>query len=248
MRERAMTIAPELEPVALCALADALHDTHEVLVTPIGPFAETAARLAQATIMPEIMLNDRYGRMVRYVASERRTVVESHLPFRGVFDITWSGRRHVIMGAAQIDAFGNQNIAAIGDWARPTSQLLGLRGGPGNGINHAVSYWIPEHTPRVFTASVDVICAPGNDRFAPDDPAGRFLDIRRIVTDLAVLDFDTPTRRMRVRSLHPGVILQQVVDATGFELAPGAAPPVTRAPTPAEREIIAALTGSQAAG
>ena len=133
-----MTISPQLEPVAMCALADALCDTREVLVTPIGPFAETAARLAQATIAPEIMLNDRQGRMVTYLAAERRTVVESYLPFRAVFDITWSGRRHVIMGAAQIDAYGNQNIAAIGDWARPTSQLLGLRGGPGNGINHTV--------------------------------------------------------------------------------------------------------------
>jgi acyl CoA:acetate/3-ketoacid CoA transferase beta subunit len=242
MRERAMTIDPELEPVALCALADALRETHEVLVTPIGPFAETAVRLAQATVAPEIMCNDRYGRMVRYDGPERRTVVESHLPFRGVFDITWSGRRHVIMGAAQLDAFGNQNIAAIGDWARPTAQLLGLRGGPGNGINHAVSYWIPEHTPRVFTPTVDVICAPGNDRFAPDDPAGRFIDIRRVVTDLAVLDFETPTGRMRVRSVHPGVSLQQVVDATGFELAPRTPPPQTRAPTAAEREVLAALT------
>ena len=69
-----------------------------------------------------------------------------------MFDVVWSGRRHVIMGGCQLDAYGNQNFAAIGDMKRPKAQLLGMRGAPGNTINNKTSYWIPNHSPRVFVA------------------------------------------------------------------------------------------------
>jgi glutaconate CoA-transferase subunit B len=52
-------------------------------------------------------------------------------------------------------------------------------------------------------------------------PAGvkqSFVDLRRIVTDLCVLDFEGPDKAMRVRSLHPGVSFEQVQAATGFPL------------------------------
>ena len=52
-----------------------------------------------------------------------------------MFDWVWWGRRHVMMGATQVDRYGNQNIAAIGDYAKPKVQLLGYRGAPGNTIN-----------------------------------------------------------------------------------------------------------------
>ena len=49
--------------------------------------------------------------------------------------------------------------------------------------------------------------------------AGRFHELRRVVTNLGVLDFETPDHRMRLRSVHPGVTVDEVVAATGFELA-----------------------------
>jgi acyl CoA:acetate/3-ketoacid CoA transferase beta subunit len=107
-----------------------------------------------------------------------------------------AGRRHVMMGAAQIDRYGNQNISVIGDWRRPKAQLLGVRGAPGNTVNHPVSYWVPKHSPRVFTPAVDMVCGVGYDRGA--------CELRVVVTDLAVLDFETPERVMRLRSVHPG--------------------------------------------
>ena len=76
--------------------------------------------------------------------------VEGWMPFRTVFDTLWAGRRHVMMGASQIDQCGNQNIACIGPWAKPKAQLLGVRGAPGNTVNHPTSYWVPNHSPRVF--------------------------------------------------------------------------------------------------
>ena len=135
-----------------------------------------------------------------------------------------------MMGAAQIDRFGNQNISCIGDWKRPRTQLLGVRGAPGNTVNHPVSYWIPRHSPRVFTSRVNLVCGVGYDRGARE--------LRVVVTNLAVLDFGTPERVMRLRSVHPGVEAGEVAAATGFPLAVPDEVPVTRAPTAAELGLI----------
>jgi acyl CoA:acetate/3-ketoacid CoA transferase beta subunit len=141
-----------------------------------------------------------------------------------------AGRRHVMMGAAQIDRYGNQNISVIGDWRRPKAQLLGVRGAPGNTVNHPVSYWVPRHSPRVFTPAVDMVCGVGYDRGA--------CELRVVVTNLAVLDFATPERVMRLRSVHPGVEVADVLAATGFPLTVPDQVPVTRLPTPAELDLI----------
>jgi acyl CoA:acetate/3-ketoacid CoA transferase beta subunit len=144
-----------------------------------------------------------------------------------------AGRRHVMMGAAQIDRHGNQNISAIGDWKRPKAQLLGVRGAPGNTVNHPVSYWIPRHSPRVFTEHVDMVCGVGYDRGGPGPH-----ELRLVVTNLGVLDFQTPERVMRLRSVHPGVEVADVVAATGFPLAVPDQVPVTRGPTGEELGLI----------
>jgi acyl CoA:acetate/3-ketoacid CoA transferase beta subunit len=233
----------EVETIAACALADALALDGEVLVTAIGDIPKYAARLAQCTSAPDLMCSDGNGHLV-WVDRDGRTIIEGSMPFRNVFDVALSGRRHVIMGAAQLDAHGNQNIAAIGDWRRPTAQLLGLRGGPGNGINHAVSYWIPAHSVRVFVPTVDVVSAPGTDRFAPDNPSGRFVDPRVVVTNLAVLDFRGPGRRMQVCSLHPGVEPDQVIAATGFPLTFSPTLHTTRLPSPDELSLLLAAGAS----
>ena len=115
------------------------------------------------------------------------------------------------MGASQIDAHGNQNLAAIGDWRRPKAQLLGLRGAPGNLVNHVTTYWVPNHSTRSFVPTVDVVSGPGYDRVAPLSAAIRTNhEIRRVVSNLAVMDFETldgdtgEPPRMRLRSVHPG--------------------------------------------
>ena len=142
------------------------------------------------------------------------------------------------MGASQIDRHGNQNFAAIGDYRKPKAQLLGLRGAPGNVINHTTSYWIPNQA-RAFVESVDVVSGPGYDRVAtlPGD-GGRFHEIRRVVTELAAYDFETPDGTMRLRSVHPGVSLDAVLAATPFELAVPENVPAGRLPTAEELRLI----------
>jgi len=166
-------------------------------------------------------------------------VLESHMPYRRVFDTVWSGRRNLIMMASQIDRTGNQNISAIGAWSHPTVQLIGVRGAPGNTVNHPTSYWVPSHSTRSFVEQVDVVSGVGYARAEAAGPtATRYHEIRRVVSNLGVFDFETPDHVMRLRSVHPGVTVDEVVEATGFELVVGADVPDTRQPTPEELELI----------
>jgi acyl CoA:acetate/3-ketoacid CoA transferase beta subunit len=143
------------------------------------------------------------------------------------------------MGPSQIDRFGNVNISAIGDFARPTRQLLGMRGAPGNTVNHPTSYWVPRHRPRSFVPRVDVVSGVGYDSAAKGGPgATRFLDLRRVITNLAVLDFGTPDHTMRLVSVHPGVTVDEVAANTGFELTVDGDVPQTRMPAPDELRLI----------
>jgi hypothetical protein len=59
-----------------------------------------------------------------------------------------------------------------------------------------------------------------------------------VVSNLGVFDFETPDRRMRLRSVHPGVTVDEVVAATGFELVVPSGVPESRLPTPEELELI----------
>jgi acyl CoA:acetate/3-ketoacid CoA transferase beta subunit len=117
-------------------------------------------------------------------------------------------------------------------------QLLGYRGAPGNTINDTTSYWVPNHGPKVFVPAVDTVTGIGWDRAAALGPDGRFVEIRRVVSNLGVLDFDTPDHRMRLRSVHPGVTVDDIVAATGFELAVPDDVPTSRLPTATELELI----------
>jgi acyl CoA:acetate/3-ketoacid CoA transferase beta subunit len=166
-------------------------------------------------------------------------VYESHMPYRKVFDVVWSGRRNLIMMASQIDRTGNQNISAICEWARPQVQLIGVRGAPGNTVNHPTSYWVPAHSTRSFVERVDVVSGVGYARAEAAGPsATRFHEIRRVVSNLGVFDFETPEHTMRLRSVHPGVSVDEVTGATGFALVVPPDVPETRQPTPEELELI----------
>jgi acyl CoA:acetate/3-ketoacid CoA transferase beta subunit len=144
-----------------------------------------------------------------------------------------------MMMATQVDRFGNQNISCIGDWARPKTQLIGVRGAPGNTINHTTSYWVPSHSTRSFVDHVDMVGGVGYDRAAASGPsAQRFHEIRVVISNLGVFDFETPDHAMRLRSVHPGVGVDEVTAATGFALVIPAEVPTTRLPEADELELI----------
>jgi acyl CoA:acetate/3-ketoacid CoA transferase beta subunit len=226
------------------AIAETFRGDGEILISPIGTLPMIGARLAKSTFAPDILMTDGVAPLVANVlpvSGDARPdpVVEGWLPYRAVFDLLWSGRRHVMMGATQIDRYGNQNIACIGDYAQPKAQLLGMRGAPGNTINHPTSYWVPNHSAKVFVERVDVVTGIGYDRAAALGPrASRFHEIRRVVSNLGVFDFESPDHRMRLAWVHPGVTVDEVIEQTGFELLVPEAVPETRVPSDEELRLL----------
>jgi len=241
-----MTVEPSRAEVCVVACAEAWRGDGAILASPMGLIPALGARLAQLTFAPGLLLTDGEAHLLAPDGAARANgadrVTEGWLPYRSVFTMVAGGLRHVMMGAAQLDRFGNQNISCIGDWARPRAQLLGVRGAPGNTVNHPVSYWVPRHSPRVFVERVDMVSGLGYDRAAGLGPrAARFHELRVVVTSLAVLDFQTTDHSMRLRSAHPGVTAADVIAATGFPLAVPGEAPVTRLPTADELALIRQL-------
>lgn len=235
--------APTRAEICAVAIAECFRGDGEIVANPIGTIPMIGGRLARAAFEPDLVMTDGEAMLI---ANDEAfdwpggKVVETYNPYRSMFDVVWSGRRHVIMGASQIDAFGNQNFAAIGaDYAKPKAQLLGFRGAPGNTVNHVTSYWVPNHSPQVFVESVDVVTGVGYDRAATLPPSTRALhEIRRVVTNLCTLDFSGPEHRMALRTLHPGVTVDDVIAATGFELTIPDDVPESRLPTDVELRLL----------
>jgi acyl CoA:acetate/3-ketoacid CoA transferase beta subunit len=225
------------------ACAEVFRGDGEVMASAFGTAPALGARLARLTFAPDLVLTDGDAALVDGApplgAAPSSLVFESHMPYRRVFDVVWSGRRNLIMMASQIDRTGNQNISAIGPWAQPKAQLVGVRGAPGNTVNHTTSYWVPNHSTRSFVEQVDVVSGVGYARAAEAGPsATRFHEIRFVVSNLAVFDFATPDHAMRLASLHPGVTVDDVVAATGFALVIPDDVPDTRDPTPEELDLL----------
>ena len=178
----------------------------EILANPIGTIPMIGGRLARATFEPDLVMTDGEAMLVandacRSARPTRPKVVEAGTRTDDV--------RHRVDGPAPRDDGREPDRplrqpelrAASATAPKPKAQLLGFRGAPGNTINDTTSYWIPNHSPKVFVEQVDVVCGVGYDRAAElGTGAARFHEIRRVVTNLGVFDFETPDHRMRLRS------------------------------------------------
>lgn len=236
-----MTSTETLTRAEVCAVACAeiFRGAGEIMASPMSPMSILGARLAKLTIEPDLLLSD--GEALLFAETPPlggKAAIEGWIPFRRVFDVVASGRRHVVMGANQIDRFGNQNLSAFGPLQQPTRQMFGVRGAPGNTINHATSYWVARHSKRVFTERVDIVSGVGYDKVDPANPAYRFHHLHRVVTNLGVFDFEGPGNTMRARSLHPGVTADEVAENTSFDIAGLAEAGETRTPTAEELRLI----------
>ena len=233
----------------ICAASEAWRHDGEVLATGIGIVPRLAASLAKLTFNPDLMMTDSEAWLVSEPVpvgprGDYRIRRETHMGFARIFDNVWGGKRHAMVGPTQVDRYGQANISMIGaDYRKPKAQMLGVRGFPGNSMNHANSFFVPNHGTKVFVeGEVDMVASAG---YNPARLARGWrledIDIRLIVTNLCVMDFGGPGRQVRLRSLHPGVTAEQVQQATGFPLHVPAAVPTTTAPTAEQLALLARL-------
>ena len=225
--------------VCAVACAELFRDAGEIMVSPMTTIVQIGARLARLTFSPDIVLTDGEARIIADTpAIGAPAAIEGWMPFNRVFETLSWGRRHVVMGANQIDRYGNQNLSAFGPIQHPTRQMFGVRGAPGNSINHATSYFVGNHSKRVFTESVDIVSGIGWDKIDPANPAYRFANIYRVVSNLGVFDFNGPDHQFRAVSLHPGVEADQVAENTSFEVHGLAEAETTRLPNADEQRLL----------
>tara|TARA_B100001939_G_scaffold304775_1_gene283338 strand:+ start:713 stop:1504 length:792 start_codon:yes stop_codon:yes gene_type:complete len=231
-----------LAELCICAGAEAFRGDGEKLATLIGVVPRLAGGLAKLTLAPDLMMTDGEAYLVSEPVplgprGDYRPKIEGLMTYERVFDIVYRGQRHCFVGPVQVDRFGQMNISAIGAYDRPKAALLGVRGFPGNSINNINSMFVPNHSPRAFVAGeVDVVCSVGyNPARWPDGRKPPYLVLRRIVTNLCVMDFQGPDHAIRVVSLHPGVSFDEVQDQTGFELYK--APELGPTPAPSQEQL-----------
>ena len=234
-----------LAELTIAAASEAWRHDGEVLATGIGVIPRLAAGLAKLTCNPHLMMTDGEYQLVSEPVplGDRGGYAvrpEGWMPYERTFSLLWGGRRHAMVGPVQIDRFGQTNISSIGPHAKPKAALLGARGFPGNTLHHQNSMFVPTHNTRSFVpGEVDFVAGAGyNPARWPQNRKPAWLDLRLVITDLAVLDFGGPDNQMRVVSLHPGVSFAQVQANTGFPLAQAASLETTPAPTHAQLHLI----------
>jgi glutaconate CoA-transferase subunit B len=234
-----------LAELCIAACAEAWRGDGDKMASGMGLVPRLGASLAKLTFSPDLLMTDAESVLVRepVPVGPRRGYqprVEGWMPFRKVFDVLWSGRRHAMTMPTQIDRYGASNISFIGGDARkPKAMLLGVRGIPGNTINHPCSFFVQKHSTRTFVERVDMASGVGYEpaRWKPGVRRD-LMELRLVVSNLATLDFYGPGNTMRLRTLHPGVKLEQVREQTGFELAVADDLRETPSPTAEQLRII----------
>lgn len=235
----------EVSLAELCihAASEAFRGNGEIIATGVGPVPRLGASLAKLSHSPELMMTDGEAYLVEQPIpigprGDYKPKFAGYLPFSRFFDsAVWTGRRHAMVTPTQIDQFGQINLSRLGGTHdQPKTQMLGVRGFPGNTIYHANSFFFPSHSTRVFVpGEVDMVSGVGYNpakRVAGGNYSG--VDLRQIVTNLCVMDFGGTDSAIRVVSLHPGVTFEQVQAVTGFALQRG---DIVETPSPDEAAL-----------
>lgn len=234
-----------LAELCITAAADAFRGDGDILATGIGLVPRLAASLAKSTFEPGLMMTDGEAFLVSEPVpvgprGDYTPKIEGIMTYERVFDIIYRGHRHAMVGPVQVDRFGQMNISIIGEYEKPKAALLGVRGFPGNTVSHANSMFVPNHSTRSFVeGEVDMVGGIGynKDRW-PNGKMPKHLELRRIITNLCVMDFGGPDHAVRVISLHPGVTFADVEAATGFPVIAAEGMGETPAPTQEQLDLI----------
>jgi glutaconate CoA-transferase subunit B len=152
----------------------------------------------------------------------------------------WIGPGRVdvaFLGAAQVDRFANLNSTVIGDYDHPRTRLPGAGGAPEIASSCGEVIVVAPHSKRTFVPHLDFVTTVGHG----DGPGARErLGLRgrgptAVITDMGVLEPDSKTKELVLTQLHEGVSVEQVREATGWELA--TAPEIRVTEPPSEREL-----------
>jgi glutaconate CoA-transferase subunit B len=224
----------ELQTIAAARL---LTDVGSVFIGVGRP--STAAILAREIYNPDLVLVYESGTIgaaphrvpLSIGDGELAETAEAVVPVPEMFNY-WIGPGRIkvaFLGAAQVDRRGSLNSTVIGDYDRPKTQLPGAGGAPEIALGCPEVVVMVPHSTRTFVERLDFLTTAA----AP----------RTVITDLGVLEPEGETQELTLTHLHPGVEVEQVRAATGWELAVVEDPARTEEPNAKElaalRELVA---------
>lgn len=221
-----MTAPATTDEFLACVLARAIEGLGNVAVGTSSPVAATAALLIE---------EESQGRTRASILGSRR-----YNPFNDggseIHDRAAQGRIDAFfLGGGQIDGEGNINLVGTGSYPAVNTRFPG-------GYGSAFLYFLiprvilfrEEHSRRVLVPKVDFVSAPGTSPSSVHRTGGP----HALVTKLCVMAFDREAGRFRLQSLHPGVELEEVLEATGFDFEIPSEVPRTPPPGPARLALI----------
>lgn len=182
--------------------------------------------------IPDRLTQDSFTRW-QAAACPTDTGIKCDMLSRRKFDVCFNT-------AAQIDRHGNMNITAIGDYKHPSVRLVGSLAQPEHAAFVRRPYIMMDLERRSFVEEVDFITSVGHfhggktREEAGLGPGGP----RYVVTDKAIFDFTPDTKEMRVKSLHAGVTLEEVLDRMSLKPVVPAFIPDTEPPSETEIDLI----------
>lgn len=218
-----------LTELLACVAAGLLEDGCSVFVGTGLPLV--AGMLAQRTHAPGLLIMFEAGGIGPQVPALPISVGDS----RTYYHASAASSMHDVMSAAQagyvdygflggaaMDCFGNVNTTVIGDWDLPKARLPGSGGANdvGSFCWHTI-YLMRQQSPRTFVKKLDFLTTPGylsgpGAREQAGLPSGN--GPYRVITQLGVYGFDDATKRMKLLALHAGVTVEQVQEASEFEI------------------------------
>jgi len=213
----------------ICSAVAEIEDNTSAVVGTGAPCA--VGMLASKTVAPNLLMLFEAGGIAPILPTMPVSVGDSRTFYKGIMassmtetmSLTARGLvDYAFLGGAQIDMYGNLNSTMIGsDYRKPKVRLPGSGGAADLATNCWKIIVITPHEKRRLVEKVDFITSPGyltggesGGKAGLPKGSGPY----RIITNLAVMDFEEKSKRMRVISLHPGVTIDQVKENTGFEL------------------------------
>jgi glutaconate CoA-transferase subunit B len=130
--------------------------------------------------------------------------------------------KHVVavLGAAQIDIYGNLNSTVIGDYDSPRVRFSGSGGACDAACFAGRTIVFMQHEKKKFVARLDYLTSPG----WLDGPEGRRRAGLRpggpsaVITNLGIMRFDDATRKMYLAGYYPGITPAQILDNMEFQV------------------------------
>ena len=164
-----------------------------------------------------------------------------------LIDIMDSMRRgfidYAFLGGAQIDKYGNLNSTMIGeDYEKPKVRFPGSGGANDFGsLAWETLIIMDRHSPRRFIEKVDFITTPGflyGPGAREEEGLSEDTGPSRVITDLCLMNFEPESKRMRLIATHPGITVDDVIKATGFEIIIADNVETTKPPTKEDLRLL----------